>query len=53
MQEYFQELPLLYDEAIVQWAQDLFGEYAGYANQFLFTEQYEKGRRASAERATG
>ena len=53
VQEYFQELPLLYDEAIVQWAQDLFGEYAGYANQFLFTDQYERGRRASAERATG
>ena len=39
-QEYFPELPLLYDEAISQWAQDLFGEYAGYANQFLFTWQY-------------
>ncbi len=54
VQEYFSELPLIYDEAIAQWAQDLFGEYAGYANQFLFTEQYEKGRPARVKRqATG
>ena len=53
-QEYFPELPLLYDEAISQWAQDLFGEYAGYANQFLFTEHYEKARQARVKgQATG
>ena len=28
------------DKAIVQWAQDRFGEYAGYANQFLFRWQF-------------
>jgi len=49
VQEYFPELPLLYDEAIAQWAQDRFGEYAGYANQFLFTGQY---MRAIRDRAT-
>ena len=32
---YFQELTLS-DEAVVHWAQDYFGSYAGYANQFLF-----------------
>ena len=57
VQEYFPELePFdeVYDEAIVQWAQDLFGKYAGYANQFLFTEEYERGRRARVNpRATG
>ena len=30
------------DKAIVQWAQDRFGEYAGYANQFLFRWQFYK-----------
>ena len=39
VQQYFPGLEL-YDEAISQWAQDRFGEYAGYANQFLFTWQY-------------
>ena len=39
VQEYFPGLEL-YDEAISQWAQDRFGEYAGYANQLLFTGQY-------------
>ena len=37
--EYFPGLEL-YDEAIAQWAQDRFGKYAGYANQFLFTGQF-------------
>ena len=36
---YFEKLPLelpLWDEPVVHWAQDYFGPYAGYANQFLF-----------------
>ena len=45
--EYFPGLEL-YDEAIVQWAQDRFGEYAGYANQYLFTEQYMRNERGRA-----
>ena len=43
VKEYFPGLEL-YDEAISQWAQDRFGEYAGYANQLLFTGQYMQGR---------
>ena len=52
VQEYFPGLEL-YDEAIVQWAQDRFGVYAGYANQFLFTGQYMKGRASVKPQATG
>ena len=47
VKEYFPGLEL-YDEAIAQWAQDRFGKYAGYANQFLFTGQYMKATRQSA-----
>ena len=51
--EYFPGLEL-YDEAIVQWAQDRFGEYAGYANQFLFTGQYMRNvRDRTTPRVTG
>ena len=39
VEEYFPSMEL-HDEAIVQWAQDRFGEYAGYANQFLFHHQW-------------
>ncbi len=42
--DYFPGLEL-YDEAIVQWAQDRFGMYAGYANQFLFTGQFMQAAR--------
>ena len=45
--EYFPGLEL-YDEAIVQWAQDRFGMYAGYANQFLVTGQYMRAARQGA-----
>ena len=41
VEDYFPGLDL-YDEAIVQWAQDRFGEYAGYANQFLFHDQWSR-----------
>ena len=51
VQDYFPGLEL-YDEAIAQWAQDRFGVYAGYANQFLFTGQYESVR-VSAQQTTG
>ena len=33
---YFPWLQKQSDESIVIWAQDLFGKYAGYANQFLY-----------------
>ena len=44
VEDYFPGLDL-YDEAIVQWAQDRFGEYAGYANQFLFHDQWSRKNR--------
>ncbi len=37
---------LAYDEVVWR-AQDLFGEYAGYANQFLFHDQLEKSRQST------
>ena len=43
VREYFWDLEL-YDEAIVHWAQDYFGKYAGFANQFLFYEARENSR---------
>ena len=52
VQEYFPGLEL-YDEAIVQWAQDRFGLYAGYANQLLFRGQYESARKDGVPQATG
>ena len=53
VREYFPGLEL-YDEAIAQWAQDRFGEYAGYANQFLFTGQYMKAdEHGATPQATG
>ena len=36
------------DQVIVQWAQDRFGEYAGYANQFLFRWQFYAKQQANA-----
>ena len=41
VQCYFPSLELhdKHDQAIVHWAQDRFGEYAGYANQLLFQSQ--------------
>ena len=50
VQGYFPELEL-HDEAIVQWAQDRFGVYAGYANQFLFTGQYMQAARQEVDTA--
>ena len=32
------------DEAIVRWAQERFGKYAGYAEQFLFYDDYRRSR---------
>ena len=37
---YFQSLGRPSEKSIVKWAQDRFGEYAGYANQFLFHQQF-------------
>ena len=37
---YFQSRDWPTDKSIVKWAQDRFGEYAGYANQFLFHQQF-------------
>ena len=36
---------LVYDEVVWK-ARDLFGEYAGYANQFLFHDQFEMSRQS-------
>ena len=39
MATYFPSQQQPTDENLVMWAQDRFGKYAGYANQFLFHDQ--------------
>ena len=39
------------DEAIVNWAHERFGKYAGYANQFLFYDEYQKPKRRAKSAA--
>ena len=53
VRSYFPELTL-WDEAVVHWAQDYFSSNAGYANQFLFYAEREKGqlKRPQAVRRT-
>ena len=49
---YFSRQEQPYGDELVMWAQDYFGEYAGYANQLLFHEQWESEslrRRKDAE----
>ncbi len=51
-ERYFPPQERPFGEDLVMWAQDRFGRYAGYANQFLFTGQYmqsyEHGARPQA-----
>ena len=42
LESYFPRQQQPTDENLVMWAQDRFGEYAGYANQFLFHHQWSQ-----------
>ena len=45
LESYFPRQQQPTDENLVMWAQDRFGEYAGYANQLLFHDQWSRKNR--------